>query len=248
MNLAKYNKTTSHVGTKKAGILLIHGITSTTLSMQYLADRFMEAGYHVELPSLPGHGTVWQDLNRVTYQDWIAELEISLKALQKRCDDVFVCGLSLGGSLALRLAQLHPEISRMILINHACKFTHPKFWFVPLMRHFIPSTPAVASDIKDSSQTEIAYKQTPTQAIYQMLLMLKEIRRDLPKTKSPVLMFKSLEDHVIPVSSTKYTFAKIASTDKEIIWLENSFHVATQDFDKDIIVERSLEFMERLRN
>lgn len=208
----------------------------------------MEAGYHIELPSLPGHGTIWQDLNEVTYLDWLAELEIRLKVLQERCEKVFVCGLSLGGALALRLSQLHPEITGMVLINHACKFTHPKFLFVPLMRHFIPSTPAVASDIKDSSQTEIAYKQTPTKAVYQMLLMLKDIRRDLPKTKLPVLMFKSLEDHVIPVSSTKYTFDKIGSSDKKIIWLDNSYHVATQDFDKDIIVEKSLGFMERLGN
>jgi len=248
MDLAKYNKTISHVGTHKTGVLLIHGITSTTSSLQYLADRFMESGYDVELPSLPGHGTVWQDLNRVTYQDWLTELDSALEKLQNRCSHVFICGLSLGGALALRLAQLHPEISGMILINHACKFTHPKFWFVPAMRFFIPSTPAVASDIKDTSQTEIAYKQTPTKAVYQMLLMLKEVRRDLPKTKLPVLMFKSREDHVIPIISTVYTRDNIASTDKEIIWLNNSYHVATQDFDKDIIVERSLEFMERLGN
>jgi len=213
--------------------------------MLYLADRFMEAGYHLELPSLPGHGTIWLDLNEVTYQDWLAELEIRLEALQKRCDRVYVCGLSLGGALALRLSQLHPEIEGIILINHACKFRHPKFWFVPIMRYFIPSTPAVASDIKDPCQTEIAYKRTPTKAVYQMLLMLKAVRRDLPKTEIPVLMLKSLEDHVIPVSSTKYTFDNIGSIHKKVVWLKNSYHVATQDYDQDIIVEESLTFMEQ---
>jgi len=245
MNLAKHNETISHKGTGDAGVLLIHGITSTTSSMQYLAEKFMEAGYHVELPSLPGHGTVWQDLNRVTYQDWLAELDKALTKLQNRCDKVFICGLSLGGALALRLAQLHPETDGMILINHACKFQHPKFWFVPIMRYFIPSTPAVASDIKDPSQTEIAYKQTPTKAVYQMLLMLKQIRIDLPKTMIPVLMLKSLEDHVIPVYSTQYTYDNIGSADKKIVWLKNSYHVATQDYDKEIIVEESLKFMEK---
>lgn len=246
MNLAEHNKTISHVGSQTKGILLIHGITSTTSSMRYLAEKYMEAGYHVEVPSLPGHGTVWQDLNSVTYQDWLAELEKVLTKLQDRCDQVFVCGLSLGGALALRMAQLHPEISGMILINHACKFTHPKFWFVPAMRFIIPSTPAVASDIKDPTQTEIAYKQTPTKAVYQMLLMLKQIRLDLPITKVPVLMFKSLEDHVIPVYSIEYTLANIGSEDKKVVWLKNSYHVATQDFDKDIIVAQSLEFINRI--
>ncbi|RLC53507.1 MAG: hypothetical protein DRH79_03560 [Candidatus Cloacimonadota bacterium] len=243
VDLKKHNQPVSYCGNCEIGVLVIHGITSTTSSMKYLADKFVEAGFHVELPSLPGHGTVWQDLNKVTYHDWLNTLEESLKKLQERSKYIFVCGLSLGGALALRMAQLHPEISGMILINHACKFTHPKFWLVPFMRHFIPSTPAVASDIKDPAEKEIAYKRTPTNAVYQMLLMLKEIRKALPKTKQPVIIFKSREDHVVPKISATYTVENIASKQKEIFWLENSYHVATIDFEKDLLANKSIEFI-----
>jgi len=173
-------------------------------------------------------------------------LESSLKTLQENCKRVFVCGLSLGGALALRIAQLHPDISGIILINHACKFTHPKFWFVPFMRHFIPSTPAVASDIKDPDKKEIAYSRTPSNAVYQMLLMLKEIRRDLPETRQPVIIFKSREDHVVPKISATYTMENIGSKQKELIWLENSYHVATIDYEKDLLAEKSIEFIKAI--
>ncbi|MDO9578717.1 MAG: alpha/beta fold hydrolase [Candidatus Cloacimonadales bacterium] len=245
MDLKKHNQPISHCGDCKIGVLVIHGITSTTSSMKYLAEKFVEAGFHVELPSLPGHGTVWQELNKVSYQDWLETLENSLAKLQERSKHIFVCGLSLGGALALRLAQLHPEISGLILINHACKFTHPKFWFVPLMRNFIPSTPAVASDIKDPNEKEIAYTRTPTNAVYQMLLMLKEVRRNLPETKQPVIMFKSREDHLVPIISTTYTMKNIGSLQKELIWLENSYHVATIDYQKDFLAEKSIEFIKK---
>ncbi|MFC1898004.1 alpha/beta hydrolase [Candidatus Cloacimonadota bacterium] len=248
MDLKKHNQPVSHCGDCKIGVLVIHGITSTTSSMKYLADKFVEAGFHVELPSLPGHGTTWQELNKVTYQDWLDTLETSLKILKKRSTYIFVCGLSLGGALALRLAQLHPEITGMILINHACKFTHPKFWFVPLLRHLIPSTPAVASDIKDPNEKEIAYKRTPTNAVYEMLLLLKEIRHGLPITIQPVIMFKSREDHLVPKVSTTYTMKNIGSAQKEIFWLENSYHVATIDFEKNLLAEKSIEFIKKIVN
>ena len=162
MNLSQYSQPYSFLGNSNIGILLIHGFTSTTSSMMYLAEKFSEKGLHIELPSLPGHGTTWQELARTTYQQWLDHLEVSLGALQKRCEKVFVCGLSLGGGLALRLLELHPELSGAIIINHACKFTHPKFWFVPLLKLFLPSTPAIASDIKDPATKEIGYTRTPT--------------------------------------------------------------------------------------
>ncbi len=243
MDLEKFNQPYSHKGNEDIGVLLIHGFTSTTSGMMYLAQQFSEVGFHVELPSLPGHGTTWQNLNKICYEEWIEELQKSLKILQSRASKIYVCGLSLGGALALRIAQLHPEISGIILINHACKFTHPKFWFAPIIRFLIPSVPAVASDIKDPEEKEIAYLRTPTNAVHQMLCLMKIVRKNLSQTKQPVLIFKSKEDHVIPRVSAIYTLKKIGSSQKELIWLENSYHVAPLDFDKELIAKKSIEFI-----
>jgi len=245
MDLKEHNKVFSFKGDCNIGILVIHGFTSTTSSMKYIADGFAKTGFHVELPSLPGHGTKWQDLNKISYKEWLQHLESSLEILRSRTDNIFLCGLSLGGGLALRMAQLHPEISGIILINQACKFTHPKFWFIPLIRHLIKSTPAIASDIKDPDYKEIGYSRTPTEGVHQMLLLLKKVRKDLPEITLPALMFKSKEDHVIPRRSSTYTIERINSSQKELIWLENSYHVATLDHDKDLIIEKSIEFIRK---
>src|SRR5580704_15003176 len=39
------------------GVLVLHGFTGSPFSMRPLADKLAEAGYAVELPRLPGHGT-----------------------------------------------------------------------------------------------------------------------------------------------------------------------------------------------
>lgn len=244
MDYTKYHQTFSHVSKNEIGILIVHGITSTTSSMKYLAEQFAKADYNVELPGLTGHGTKWQDMNYVKYTDWIDDLEKALKKLHERCSKIYLCGLSLGGGLALFMAGKHPEIVGTILINHASKFTNPKFWFVPILRKIVKSTPAVASDIKDPNSKEIAYDRTPTNGVYEMLRMLKEVRKMQPYILQPVLIFKSLEDHVVPRISATFTMKKLGSKDKELIWLENSYHVAPLDYDKELIAKKSIEFIE----
>lgn len=243
MDLAKYHKQFSHDAKSEIGILVIHGITSTTSSMQFLADKFAQAGFNVELPGLIGHGTKWQDMNKIKYQDWIEDLETALKKLQQRCSRIFLCGLSLGGGLALYLAAHHPELTGLVLINHASKFTDPKFWFVPIMKFFVKSVPAVASDIKDPNSKEIAYDRTPTNGVNEMLKMLKIVRKKLPEIKHPAIIFKSREDHVVPLVSATYTLDNLGSVDKELIWLDNSYHVAPLDYDKELLAEKSIEFI-----
>jgi len=245
MDLTKFHKPFSHKSDSEVGVLVIHGITSTTSSMKFLAQQFAEAGFNVELPGLTGHGTKWQDMNSLKYTDWIDDLEKALAKLKNRCSKIFLCGLSLGGGLALFMAGKHPEISGVILINHAAKFTNPKFWFVPILKKFVKSVPAVASDLKDPDAKEIAYDRTPTNGVHEMLKMLKEVKKMQPHINSPVLIFKSKEDHVVPRISATFTMKMLGSKDKELIWLENSYHVAPLDYDKELIAKKSIEFIEK---
>ena len=246
MDLTKHNNPFSHNTKNDVGVLVIHGLTSTTSSMEYLAKQFADAKYNVELPSLSGHGTKWQDMNSIKYTDWVNDLEISLKKLQDRCSKIFLCGLSLGGELALFLSGKHSEIAGIILINHTSKFTNPQFWFVPFLTKFIRSVPAIASDIKDPNSKEFAYDRTPTNGINEMLKLMKEVDKMQSNILQPCLIFKSKEDHAVPIISATYTMKKLGSKDKELIWLENSYHVAPLDYDKELIAKKSIKFINKL--
>ena len=92
-----------------AGVLLVHGFTSTPASMTPWAEHLAGAGFRVSVPVLPGHGTVWQDLNRTGWQDWYAEVDRAFLELRGHGEPVFVAGLSMGGGLALRLAEERPD-------------------------------------------------------------------------------------------------------------------------------------------
>ncbi len=227
------------------GVLVIHGFTGTTSSVRYWGECLAKADFNVEGPRLSGHGTKWQDLNKVKYEDWIDDVENGLKKLKKRSEKIFVAGLSMGGTLSLYLAEIHSDISGILLVNHAIDLHDPRLPFLGILKYFIKSTPAIGSDIKDSSQKEIAYDRTPTSGAHEMVKLLEITKKNLSKVEQPVLIFKSREDHVVPLDNAEFTLKHIGSFDKKIIWLENSYHVATMDFDEDLICRESIKFINR---
>src|SRR5664280_811509 len=99
------------------GVLVLHGFTGNPQSMRPLAEAVAAAGYTVELPLLPGHGTAVEDLVPTRWDDWSEGAEAAYRALAARCDKVVVSGLSMGGTLTCWLAARHPEIAGIAVVN-----------------------------------------------------------------------------------------------------------------------------------
>jgi carboxylesterase len=236
----------SHHGERRIGILISHGFTGMPASMLPLAQAMAKAGYQVECPCLRGHGTRWEDLIGVTLEDWIEDLGTALQRLRERSDTVFVAGLSMGGTLVLRMALDDPAIRGVMLINHALVFSNPLVPFAGLLQGLVRSTPGVASDLKDPETREPAYDRTPTAGVAQLWRLAKGVHRDLPRLRQPLLVFKSREDHVVSAASAEVTMREAGSVDKRLVWLDHSYHVATLDFDKERIAAECLAFMHRI--
>lgn len=236
----------SHAGAG-VGVLLCHGFTGTPQSLRPWADDLAAAGYSVELPLLPGHGTTWQEMNRSTWQDWYGTVDAALAGLRARCSTVFVAGLSMGGALALRLAVEHPEdVAGLVLVNPAVRVDDPRLRLLPVLRRIVPAFPGIASDIKKSGVTELAYDRTPLHALASLLSLQADLRPRLSRVTQPLLLLRSTEDHVVPASSSRLILDSVASPDVTEILLEDSYHVATLDNDAERIVKESLAFMSRL--
>ncbi len=228
------------------GVLLCHGFTGTPQSMrpwgQYLAGR----GFTVRVPLLPGHGTSWQEMNQTRWQDWYSCVDTAFRQLHETCERVVVGGLSMGGALALQLAQEHgPRISGLVLVNPAVKFDDPRTRLLPVLKHLVGSLEAIGNDVKKPGVTELAYTRTPLKAAHSQLVAWQSIIRDLPEITQPVLLLRSVEDHIVPASSSALILSRISSRDVAEILLEDSFHVATIDNDSERIFEESVKFIER---
>jgi carboxylesterase len=199
------------------------------------------------VPLLPGHGTHPEDLNKVKWQEWPAKVEFELSELRKSCDVIFLIGLSMGGGTVLNVAASNNDsLTGVVLVN---PMIHVKG--VPVELAFFLSRlqkmrTSVGDDIKRPGVTEWGYDALPTRGVYQLLKMLRITRRNLNKVTIPVQLFHSVEDHTLPVTNTEIIMDEIGSANKSRIELVNSYHVATMDYDQELIFQNSLTFIESL--
>jgi carboxylesterase len=235
----------THAGSD-VGVLLCHGFTGTPQSMRPWGEYLASRGYTVRVPLLPGHGTTWQEMNRTRWEDWYSCIDTAFRELHETCQRVVVGGLSMGGALALQLAQEHgPRISGLVLVNPAVKFDDPRTRLVPVLKHLVGSLEAVGNDVKKEGVTELAYTRTPLKAGHSQLVAWQSVIRDLPEITQPVLLLRSPQDHVVPASSSALILSRISSRDVTEILLEDSYHVATLDNDAQRIFDESAKFIER---
>jgi carboxylesterase len=228
----------------RTGVLLVHGFTGTPMSMRPWGDHLSAEGFAVRCPLLPGHGTRWQDCNLVTEEDWTTAVGAALDELAQDVDRVVVAGLSMGGTLAIRLAEQRPDdVAALVLVNPSLLTQRLDAKLLPLIARLTPSWAPIASDIKKPGVTELAYPKLPTRAVLGLRRLWTATRADLGRVRAPVLLYRSTEDHVVEPASGTALLAGIASTDVTEVLLENSYHVATLDNDAPTIFEGSVDWI-----
>lgn len=231
----------------KIGILISHGFTGQPKSIKPWAQYLADQGYTVRAPRLPGHGTTWQEMNGTVWQDWYAEIERNFRELAKTCDKVFVMGLSMGGSLALRLAEEKGDkITGLVLVNPAVQSERQDRHLLPFLRLVIPAFPGIVNDIKKPGQDEGGYPKIPLKAAYSLTHLWAAIKADITKVDQPLLIFRSADDHVVEPSNTAWVLANVASKDAEEVVLYDSYHVATMDNEAESIYAGSADFVKRI--
>jgi esterase/lipase len=228
----------------RTGVLLVHGFTGTPMSMRSWGEHLAAEGFAVRCPLLPGHGTRWQDCNGSTHDRWTTTVEEAFDALAAECDQVFVAGLSMGGTLATRLAEVRPDdVAGLVLVNPALLTQRLDAKLLPLIARLTGSWAPIASDIKKPGVTELAYPRLPTRAMMQLRALWAATRADLGRVTSPVIVFHSAEDHVVEPVNTQVLLSGISSEDTTDVLLENSYHVATLDNDAPAIFVGSTDWI-----
>ncbi len=115
-----------------------------------------------------------------------------------------------------------------------------------ILKYMVKRRPGVGSDIKKPECKESCYDQVPVAAAHALTRLLKVTREGLTRVRVPALIIASREDHVVkePVNA-EHIMANLGSKNKELLWLENSYHVATLDNDAELIFGQAGSFIEK---
>ncbi len=238
----------SNDGTTTTGVLVLHGFTGNPSSMRAIAQAMADHGHHVELPRLPGHGTVVEDMLDTGWGDWTAEVDAAYERLAARTDEVVVAGLSMGGSLTLWTALEHPEVAGIVCINPA---TMPQpADMLDMIREMAGDghevIPGIGGDIADPDVVESAYEGTPLRPLLSFMIEgLEPMTQRYGELTMPALVITSRQDHVVEPANSEHLVATLSGP-VEHVWLERSYHVATQDYDREAIITMVGDFVARV--
>jgi carboxylesterase len=229
------------------GTLLIHGYTGSAAETRPMGEFPAGRGLTIRCPLLPGHGTTPEDLTRIRWQSWASEVETALEALYRRCDEVFVGGLSLGSLLSLWLGVKHPEIAGLIPISPPSRLNNRLFGLVPALRHVMRYNPLqdATGDLVDPAGVERmwSYDELPLWGAGEVHALQQRVRGVLPQIRQPILIFQGRHDTALAPDSAQILYDGVSSEDKQLIWLESSGHNVLVDAERQAVWQRSFEWI-----
>ena len=237
-------------GTSSVGVLVLHGFSSTTASVAdwaraiHTATDAAGAAPGVRVPLLPGHGTHWQDLAAQPWQAWRDAVDEHYWQLRQRHEHVVVCGLSMGGALALHTAARR-EVAGVLLVNPALSLVNRAARFSRVLATAVPSYAGIGSDIRKEAVLESAYDRTPLAAVAQLNVLMHRTVQMLPAVTAPAIVFRSEVDHVVSGASADLV-AQRTRGPVRVVPLPDSYHVATLDHDAPLVEQTSRDAVQRV--
>ncbi|MBW2609633.1 MAG: alpha/beta fold hydrolase [Deltaproteobacteria bacterium] len=231
----------------KIGCLLLHGGTGTPAVMKPIGKFLAENDISALGVKLKGYGTSLDDWLKSNHLDWIASAEEGLGQLERDCENVFVSGLSMGASLALYLAGKHQKtVAGVISI---CAPAGPHFLkgfrdkFLPLAKENKPQANFSATDIKDENVKPGGYDCHYPSLNLEWAELVEKANLGLSAIQCPALIIQAKNDHVVDPKTGEWIYNNIGSKQKDLCWLDNSFHMAVIDVDKEIVFQKAVAFV-----
>lgn len=248
-------------------VMLIYGLQSSPVEMQPLAKRLNQSGYTVHVPHIRGYGYEHGDnAHSITHwEDWRAKVIAEFRALKQKHETVALGGLCIGAVLSLSIAaELGNEVNALSLLATTLYYDG---WSIPWYRFMLPIgyyTPfrylysyrerepfglknkqlrkwiAREMEYKDSSMAGAAKLSLP--AIHEAELLIKSVKKSLPRVTAPALIIHAVEDDVSTPRSARYVAAHIGSGTVESILLHDSYHMLTIDNEREQVAADTIRF------
>ena len=241
----------------RCGILFLHGFTGSPYEMRFLAEQAATAGYTVNVPVLPGHGTTPADLATTTYGQWVDAARSAVGELQNDCDKVMVVGQSMGGLLAIDLAaaRLCDSVALLAVplrlpgVNGVVARLLPA---IPtsILRRLPPRSKAQGSDVLDATvkRENPGYRVLPLAGVAELAILMAKTPPLLNAVRCPALVVHGKNDHTAPVSCAATLLTGLSSVDKSLLILERSYHLISADVEKSLVAKRLAAFATRTLN
>lgn len=149
---------------------------------------------------------------------------------------------------------------------HKGKILLDLFWHIPFFRNKIDIREGWPYGLKDESlreDIERFYKNAssrkfsnkvllfgspffPLVCLYQHHLFSKVVKKEMPHVTVPILIIHAKEDDMTSLKNANYVYNNIASINKRLVILEDSYHMIVIDKEKDKVVSEVSAFFNNI--
>lgn len=237
--------------------LLLHGLGGGIYEMRPLAEELLKQGYAVSGFNYPGHDSPAPRMPASTWQQWYEKVEERYQTLAETHEKVSIVGFSTGCMLGLHLAANYTEtrpVNRMILLSPFLKVRMEWYYLLQPERYvrslsgIIRQIPRWRLPISDPEMHAIAlqasyFKTFNIPSVRSALELIKLVDSEIETVNCPTLIVQSTGDRVVCATGAQILMDRLASTEKEVLWLEKSDHVLLLDREREAVTGRILAFV-----
>ena len=256
---------------------LIHGLTGTAKEMGSIAQHLNKQGFSVACPLMANHDKSISLLKRTSWQELYNSIRKEFIKYADQYENIFVAGLSFGALIGILLAHEFPKKIKALNCFSPTLFfdgwgnpksrillplvykTPLKYWF-----YFKEEYPYGIKNERLRSKIESFYKEAklfdyskvhlygypviPVSCMYQNYLLSKKIISILKEITTPIQLMQARDDDVTSPKNSYYIRDHVSSPDKEIFFLENSYHIITADQERNKVAQKTIAFFEKYKN
>lgn len=249
--------------TMNNAMLIVHGLGGTVEEMQYIAKAVQDEGIEVKLVTLPGHDKTIEDFGASRFWQWSEHVHKEYANLLARGKDIIICGFSLGGVLALQLAQIE-KVAGVAAIASPMNLCSLFPYYTPDWRlFFIPLIAKYKRVEYQAKRSEAAKKIAPwtghegviyTEQLADFMYNLKFVRMGLKKITAPLLYIQDHKDEICNIHNASYIMNSVSAQDISIRLLRIKNHeaghhlVVSHEETRHIVAEDVADFAKKIFN
>ena len=247
-------------------VLMLHGLGANSTELARLARDLYLQDFSVVAPNIPGYcfGTQGEP-----WQHWLARAEEYLDTLKQKYQTVSVVGLSMGATLGLVLAQRH-QVTSLALLSTALAYdgwAMPWYQFLSHWASWLPFAKyyqfhehepfgvkneemrsMIARAMKKDHISESGVDVLSVHYIVEGRRLMREARYRIEAIECPTLFIHAVDDEAVHIRNIEWAYEHISATDKDILYLGDSYHMITVDNERETVSQETVRFVKRAVN
>ncbi|MEX3820565.1 alpha/beta hydrolase [Paraburkholderia sp. BR14262] len=241
---------------------MLHGLSSSPIELRYLARYLQGEGFTVCAPVIDGYSA---GTDQLPMEQWVENAAREFDALAARYERVSICGLSIGGALALRLIRKRPAAQSLVLLSLTLAYDG---WAIPWYRFLLDwayFTPLrhryryreaepfgvrnealrkkIARAMQRSDFSEVGPSTIALPALHQALRLARAARKDVPAIENDTLVIHAIDDETSSPRNPRHVIDRNGSNYLRTLWLDESDHMITSDNEREIVARETALFL-----